>query len=166
MMDSLYPAFRPSMRSIYLRNQHYFILPSVRSIYLSIFGRNDPGPNRPTPKLGQNDPGQNDPDSLDIASFSWKIGSLKNKIQGFPSALHCRSPWDSHLWFLRVLVHIVRVPPTYKDTTLRQLINNEMEYRILKFRFKAKPNLHKLLFSKNCLYTTKMYILSQFLRVL
>ena len=37
-------------------------------------------------------------------------------MQGFPSALDYRSPWDSHLWFLRVLVQIVRVQ--HKNTAL------------------------------------------------
>ena len=37
-------------------------------------------------------------------------------LQGFPLPLVYRSPWDSHLWFSRVLVQIVRVP--YKSTTL------------------------------------------------
>ena len=36
--------------------------------------------------------------------------------QGFSSVLYYRSPWDSHLWFLRVLVQIVRVP--YKTQLL------------------------------------------------
>ena len=33
-----------------------------------------------------------------------------SSVQGFPSGFHYRSPWDSHLWFLRILVPIVRVP--------------------------------------------------------
>ena len=31
-------------------------------------------------------------------------------IQGFPSVLYYRSPWDSYVWFMRVLRPISRVP--------------------------------------------------------
>ena len=40
--------------------------------------------------------------------FYWVV--MNYAEQGFPSLLYFRSPWDSHLLFLRVLGQISRVP--------------------------------------------------------
>ena len=55
---------------------------------------------------------------LSSSDISSEIGVLLSKlwspcnlnIQGFPSVLYYRSPWDSHVWFMRVLGPISRVP--------------------------------------------------------
>ena len=39
-----------------------------------------------------------------------KMVKKKIKEQGFPSVFYYRSPWDSHVWFMRVLGPISRVP--------------------------------------------------------
>ena len=49
-------------------------------------------------------------------------------VQGFPSALHYRSPWDSHLCFLRVLVLIVRVPHIKSQLLYTMKWNTEFSY--------------------------------------
>ena len=44
------------------------------------------------------------------AWMSLNFGKNLLLTQGFPSLLYFRSPWDSHLLFLRVLGQISRVP--------------------------------------------------------
>ena len=64
---------------------------------------------------------------LILSALYYLLTDLSILLQGFPSALYYQSPWDSHIWFLRVLLQTLRVPYKTQLHIMTKITNKQLK---------------------------------------